>query len=30
MVEKKILFSYKFIFILANETKDINRIYKKH
>ena len=31
MVEKKGLFFYKFIFILANETKDNIRAYnKKH
>ena len=29
MVEKKSLFFYKFIFILANETKYNNRVYKK-
>ena len=29
MVEKKRPIFYKFIFILANETKDNNRVYKK-
>ena len=29
MVGKKGLFFYKVIFILANETKDNNRVYKK-
>ena len=29
MVEKKSLFFYKVIFILANETKDNNRVYEK-
>ena len=31
MVEKKkVQFFYKLIFILANETKDNNRVYKKN
>ena len=30
MVEKKGLFFYQFIFILATETEDNNRVYKKN